>query len=83
MCGAAMELVVIVSLLLASSWAFLASSMTLEEFAIKELNVRRLADDALQLAEDTEDCGKNYEFAPLTSQDSHFPTNFLMSVMLI
>lgn len=41
------------------------SSMTLEEFAIKEKNVLRLADDALRLASDTEDCGK----VPLTSHD--------------
>lgn len=40
-----------------------ASCMTEADFAVKEKNVLRLADDALRLASDTEDCGK----VPLTS----------------
>nr|XP_024386592.1 L-type lectin-domain containing receptor kinase IX.1-like isoform X2 [Physcomitrium patens] len=46
-----------VLLLVWTSWALLANSMTMEEFSIKEKNVRRLGDDALHLAMDTEECG--------------------------
>lgn len=45
-------------LLLASSWIMVANPLTMEEFAIKEKNVLRLADDALHLAVDTEECGE-------------------------
>ena len=45
-------------LVLASSWILLADSLTLQEFDIKEKNVLRLGQDALHLASDTEECGK-------------------------
>ncbi|KAG0569963.1 hypothetical protein KC19_6G128600 [Ceratodon purpureus] len=44
-------------LVLASSWILLADSLTLQEFDIKEKNVLRLGQDALHLASDTEECG--------------------------
>ncbi|KAG0587012.1 hypothetical protein KC19_2G134300 [Ceratodon purpureus] len=56
-CESGLGLVAIVSLLLLVSWALPVNSMTPEEFAIKEKNVLRLADDALHLAQDTEECG--------------------------